>query len=174
MKIDYKNPAELQKLIPADLAALYELGNLKDMEAELKANGWLVAGTLSKDGIPIDCYRRLKVAVKLGIKKVGVFAPIVNDTAADKKLYVWIPMQTIDVLDKLDQGIEKIDPFAKNEIVDLDNADSSLPYTRIERIVTKSFKYTFKSLYNPSNNRNRQLYCHELDNFIGDIRSVFN
>jgi hypothetical protein len=78
---------------------------------------------------------------KSGIKKVGVFAPIVNDTAADKKLYVWIPMQTIDVLDKLDQGIEKLDPFAKNEIVDLENADSSLPYTRIERIVTKSFKY---------------------------------
>jgi hypothetical protein len=78
---------------------------------------------------------------KSGIKKVGVFAPIVNDTAADKKLYVWIPMQTIDVLDKLDQGIEKLDPFAKNEIVDLENADSSLPYIRIERIVTKSFKY---------------------------------
>ena len=78
---------------------------------------------------------------KSGIKKVGVFAPIVNDSAADKKLYVWIPMQTIDVLDKLDQGIEKLDPFAKNEIVDLDNADSSLPYTRIERIVAKSFKY---------------------------------
>ena len=76
-----------------------------------------------------------------GIKKVGVFAPLVNDTAADKKLYVWIPMQTIDVLDKLDQGIEKIDPFGKNEIVDLENTDSSLPYTRIERIVTKAFKY---------------------------------
>ena len=92
----------------------------------------------------IDAYLQntyLPYLHKSGIKKVGVFAPIVNDTAADKKLYVWIPMQTIDVLDKLDQGIEKLDPFAKNEIVDLDNADSSLPYTRIERIVAKSFKY---------------------------------
>jgi NIPSNAP len=78
---------------------------------------------------------------KAGIQKIGVFAPIINDTAVDKKLYVWVPMQSLNVLDKLDQGIELIDPFGKNEVVDLQNADSSLPYTRIERIVTKSFKY---------------------------------
>ena len=77
-----------------------------------------------------------------GIEKVGVFAPIANDTAADKKLYVWIPMRSLNVLDKLDQGIEQLDPFGKNEIVDLENADSSLPYTRIERIITKyNWKY---------------------------------
>lgn len=76
-----------------------------------------------------------------GIEKVGVFAPIANDTAADKKLYVWIPMRSLNVLDKLDRGIEQLDPFGKNEIIDLENADSSLPYTRIERIVTKSFIY---------------------------------
>lgn len=68
MKVVYKDPVELEQLIPVDLAALYELGDLKDMVAELEANGWLVAGTLSKDGIPIDCYRRLKVAIKLGWK----------------------------------------------------------------------------------------------------------
>ena len=75
-----------------------------------------------------------------GIEKVGVFAPIANDTALDKKLYVWIPMKSLDILDKLDQAIEHLDPMGKNEIVDLENADSSLPYNRIERIVTKSFK----------------------------------
>jgi hypothetical protein len=79
MSIQHKDPSELEKLIPSDLLALYELGNLKDMEAELDANGWLVPGTLSKDGIPIDCYRRLKVAVKLGIKKVPV---IISDLEA--------------------------------------------------------------------------------------------
>ncbi len=77
---------------------------------------------------------------KSGIQKVGVFAPLANDTALDKKLYVWVPMHSLNVLDKLDKGIEKLDAFAKNEIVDLENADSSLPYTRVERIVTKSFK----------------------------------
>jgi hypothetical protein len=75
-----------------------------------------------------------------GIQKVGVFAPIANDTAIDKKLYVWIPMKSLNMLDKLDQEIEQLDPMGKNQIVDLENADSSLPYNRIERIVTKSFK----------------------------------
>ena len=84
MKIEYKNPVELEKLIPTDLAALYELGNLKDMEAELKANGWLVAGTLSKDGIPIDCYRRLKVAVELGIQKVPVIISELDATVENR------------------------------------------------------------------------------------------
>lgn len=84
MKIEYKNPVELEKLIPKDLAALYELGNLKDMEAELKANGWLVAGTLSKDGIPIDCYRRLKVAVELGIQKVPVIISELDATVENR------------------------------------------------------------------------------------------
>jgi hypothetical protein len=84
MSIQHKNPSELEKLIPLDLGALYELGNLKDMEAELEANGWLVPGTLSKDGIPIDCYRRLKVAVKLGIKKVPVIISELDATVENR------------------------------------------------------------------------------------------
>ena len=91
----------------------------------------------------IDTYLKniyLPYLHKTGIQKIGVFAPVVNDTATDKKIYVWIPMQNLNVLDKLDQEVEKLDPMGKNEIVDLENADSSLPYSRIERIVTKSFK----------------------------------
>lgn len=92
----------------------------------------------------IDAYLQntyLPYLHKTGIKKVGVFAPITNDTAVDKKLYVWIPLHSLKVLDELDQDLEQLDPMGKNEIVDLENADSSLPYNRVERIVTKSFKY---------------------------------
>jgi len=77
---------------------------------------------------------------KTGLAKIGVFAPIANDTAVDKKIYVWVPMSSLNVLDKLDQEIEKLDPMGKNALVDLENADSSLPYTRVERIITKAFK----------------------------------
>lgn len=91
----------------------------------------------------IDAYLKnvyLPYLHKSGIQKIGVFAPIANDTAVDKKLYVWIPMQSLTLLDKLDQAVEKLDPMGKNAITDLENADSSLPYTRVERIVSKSFK----------------------------------
>lgn len=75
------------------------------------------------------------------IKKVGVFAPLDNDTATDKRLYVWVPFKNIQKLDKLDQKIEALDPMANDAIIHLENADSSLPYTRIEKIITKAFKF---------------------------------
>jgi hypothetical protein len=75
-----------------------------------------------------------------GISKVGVFEPIDNDSAKDKRLMVWFPLQSINDLDKLDQLVEAIDPLGNNPLIHLENADSSLPYSRIETILTKAFK----------------------------------
>lgn len=75
-----------------------------------------------------------------GISKVGVFTPIDNDTATDKKLYVWIPLKSIDEVESLDQKIEKIDPMGFEGVIHLENADSSLPYNRVETILSKAFK----------------------------------
>jgi hypothetical protein len=76
-----------------------------------------------------------------GIEKVGVFAPLNNDTAADKKLYVWVPFKNIQKLDELDQKIEALDPMGNEPIIHLETADGSLPYTRIEKIITRAFKF---------------------------------
>jgi len=76
-----------------------------------------------------------------GIEKVGVFAPLDNDTASDKRLYVWVPFKNIQKLDELDQKIEALDPMGNAAIIHLENADGSLPYTRIEKIITRAFKF---------------------------------
>jgi hypothetical protein len=76
-----------------------------------------------------------------GIEKVGVFAPLDNDTATDKRLYVWVPFKNIQKLDELDQKIEALDPMGNAAIIHLENADGSLPYTRIEKIITRAFKF---------------------------------
>ena len=76
-----------------------------------------------------------------GIQKVGVFAPLDNDTARDKRLYVWVPFKNIQKLDELDQKIEALDPMGNAAIIHLESADSSLPYTRIEKIITRAFKF---------------------------------
>ncbi|MEI7588124.1 MAG: NIPSNAP family protein [Chitinophagia bacterium] len=76
-----------------------------------------------------------------GIAKVGVFAPIANDTALDKRLYVWIPLKSINELDALDQKIENLDPMGNDAVIHLENADSSLPYNRFEKILTRAFKF---------------------------------
>ena len=75
-----------------------------------------------------------------GISKVGVFAPIANDTAVDKRLFVWMPLKSINEIDELDQQIEKLDPMGEEALIHLENADSSLPYNRIEKILTHAFK----------------------------------
>jgi len=75
-----------------------------------------------------------------GISKIGVFAPIDNDTAIDKKLFVWIPLKSINELDVLDQKIEKLDPMGMSSIIHLEGVDGALPYNRIENILSKAFK----------------------------------
>jgi hypothetical protein len=75
-----------------------------------------------------------------GIKKVGVFAPIGNDTSSDKRIFVWIPLKSLQQLEQLDASIEKLDPMGEDALIHLDNKDSSLPYNRIESMITKAFK----------------------------------
>jgi hypothetical protein len=94
----------------------------------------------------IDCIDQyLKVTYlpylhSIGIPKVGVFTPIVNDTSKDKRLFVWIPLRSLETFEMLDQNIEKIDPMGFEKIIHLALADSSAPYTRIETIFSKAFK----------------------------------
>ncbi len=78
---------------------------------------------------------------KNGIKKIGVFAPLSNDTALDKRLFIWMPFKSIEKIDELDQTIENLDPMGKEPILHLENADSSLPFTRIEKIISRAFKF---------------------------------
>jgi len=108
----------------------------------------------------IDAYLKSTLLPYLhqnGISKVGVFSPIDNDTSLDKRLFVWIPLKSINELEVLDQKIETLNPMGQDAVIHLENADSSLPYNRIEKILTKAFKfqphYATKSTLTKSNNR---------------------
>ena len=74
------------------------------------------------------------------LKQIGVFAPIANDTAIDKRIFIWIPLSKIEKLEKLDAAIEQFDPFGNDPMGHLENKDSSLPYTRVETTLAKAFK----------------------------------
>ena len=77
---------------------------------------------------------------KAGIAKIGVFTPIENDTAVDKRIFVWMPLKSIEAVESLDQKMESIDPMGNNSLIHLDNIDGSLPYVRIETTLSKAFK----------------------------------
>ncbi len=111
-----------------------------------------------------------------GIEKVGVFAAVDNDTATDKRLYVWVPFKNIQKLDELDQKIEALDPMGTDAIIHLENADGSLPYTRIEKIITRAFKfqpqYVTKSTLTKSSNRIYEYRSYESPTEAMHLRKV--
>lgn len=76
-----------------------------------------------------------------GINNVGVFEPITNDTAKDKTIMVWIPLNNLDQLDRLDQQKEAIDPLKENSLLSLVASNGALPYNRLETSISKSFKH---------------------------------
>lgn len=77
---------------------------------------------------------------KNGIKKVGVFMPLTNDTALDKQVYVWIPSTQLATLTAIEQQFEKMNPFDNNQLIHLDSIASKAPYNRIETMLSVAFK----------------------------------
>jgi NIPSNAP len=72
------------------------------------------------------------------IKSVGVFFPIANDTAADKKIYVLTPLKEIGKLPELQQKVasmlaEKASPYISSQF---DNA----PFVRMENIIIQAWE----------------------------------
>lgn len=87
---------------------------------------------------------------QFGIANVGVFEPISNDTAKDKTILVWIPLTSLQQLDKLDQLKEGIDPLKPNPLLNLTVVNGALPYNRMETTISKSFKFQGQFIKNTS------------------------
>lgn len=78
---------------------------------------------------------------KMGISKVGVFEPLSNDTAQDKKLMLWIPFNSLNEIDQLDDAIANLDPYGNDPLIRIQAEDSISLYSRYETIITKAFKF---------------------------------
>lgn len=76
---------------------------------------------------------------RAGIKQVGVFKPIGNDTAASRKVYVLIPYQSLNDLEGLDKKLEKDKTFLSAGSDYINAAHDNPPYHRIEKIILKAF-----------------------------------
>jgi hypothetical protein len=83
----------------------------------------------------------LPVAHKMGFKPIGVFTRFDNDTATDKRVYVFVPLQNEASLLLLDDAIVKdanVQTKGKNYV---QAAYNQPPYRRIETIVLNAFKF---------------------------------
>ena len=81
----------------------------------------------------------IPAAHRNGIKKVGVFKPIANDTAAIKKVYVFIPYTSLDQFAKLPDQLQKDAQYAAAGKDYHDAVHTDPPYARIESILLQAF-----------------------------------
>jgi hypothetical protein len=76
---------------------------------------------------------------RLGIKNIGVFKPLANDTAVDKLIYVLIPFTSLDQWMKITDRLQSDAAFKKAGENFL-HADSKMPaFQRMESILLNAF-----------------------------------
>lgn len=77
---------------------------------------------------------------KTGLKKIGVFSSIENDTVADKKIYVLIPFDNLQQYETLMNGLSS-GTLLKNDNSAYTNAVfNNPPFERVENVLLKAFK----------------------------------
>jgi hypothetical protein len=74
-----------------------------------------------------------------GISQAGVFTPLANDTAIDKKLYMILPVKSLQQAADLPAALLKDTVFQRAGKNYLDAVYSNPPYTRIEIILAYAF-----------------------------------
>ena len=91
----------------------------------------------------VDTYLKnayLPALHRAGVSKVGVFKPIGNDTARTRKIYVMVPMKSLDQLVKLPQALQKDKQYAQAGADYINAPYNNPPYTRLESIVIQAFE----------------------------------
>ncbi|MDP4284485.1 MAG: NIPSNAP family protein [Bacteroidota bacterium] len=76
---------------------------------------------------------------RLGIKNIGVFKPIANDTAAVKLIYVLIPFKSTDEWKKLDGRLAKDAAYLASAKSFIEAPSDKAPFERIESILLDAF-----------------------------------
>jgi hypothetical protein len=76
---------------------------------------------------------------KAGIVKVGVFKPVGNDTAADRRVYVLVPYRSLEQFVQLPRQLEADKQHATAGAAYIDAAYNAAPYTRMETILLQAF-----------------------------------
>ena len=97
-----------------------------------------------------------------GFKNVGVFKPLENDTSIDKRIVVFIPLQSIEQIISL----EEVTATKTQLTAYTDAAYNNPPYQRIETIVLKAFK-NMPQFALPALTGNKEERIYELRSYEG-------
>ena len=90
----------------------------------------------------VDNYLKLSYIPALhrvGINTVGVFKPIASDTTSGKQIIVWIPLSSLNQLDKLQHSLAKDELYQTTAGDFLKAPFDQVPFKRKESILLKAF-----------------------------------
>lgn len=99
------------------------------------------------------------------IQSVGVFKTIANDTSANKSLYVFIPVKSLNRIDEINSELMKNEKFRSAGKEYLDVPHNAPAYSRMETIILKAFYLSpvmkLPQLSSPKNQRVYELRSYE-------------
>ena len=122
-----KNLTDLKNLIPSELMSIYQIDK-ESIKVDLRVKGMLSPIVLSKDGIPIDGYRRLLAAIDLKLEEVPV---IQTDLEASRENRVTLNQHREKTwMDKRSDYLISFETFCNQK----GQKDSLVKYDRYEQI----------------------------------------
>jgi hypothetical protein len=77
---------------------------------------------------------------KAGVQKTGVFKPLANDTAALKRIVLFVPVKNIKTLEAVETSLEGQDPFAATGNAWYDAPFDKAGFMRIETMLLMAFE----------------------------------
>lgn len=102
---------------------------------------------------------------RINIKSVGIFKAIANDTAVSKKIYVLIPLKSMNAVTDLAKKLSSDKEYQAKGASYLTATYNAAPYTRMETIVLQAFSLApvmqLPQLKSPKNERVYELRSYE-------------
>ena len=109
---------------------------------------------------------------RAGISKVGVYHPVGNDTSSDKKIYVFIPLTSLEAMNTIEELPVKDKQLQKDGDAYWNAAYNASPYKRIETIVLKAFPL-MGSYNTPTLTGNKTERVYELRSYEGGTEQLY-
>ncbi len=109
---------------------------------------------------------------RAGIKKIGVFKPLENDTTSAKRLYVWVPFTSLDHFTQIQEALLVDKEYQTWGIGFLEAAFDNPPFLRKESILLKAFADA-PNYFIPTFKTSPEERVYELRSYEGPTENLF-
>lgn len=104
--------------------------------------------------------------------KIGVFKPLANDTSADKKIYVLLPFQSLDMVTKIPAKLLADKAYQTDGAEYINAVYNDPPYTRMETILLEAFSLAPK-MQSPALKSGKKDRVYELRSYESATEKIY-